>query len=80
VTPEQALQKIIDGPDTLGCGDSLCAIRRPKGMMTNGGCRCTRFYGLDPEQAQMARDMKYTIQWMKQIARGALNALVSSTN
>lgn len=26
--------------DYLGCGDSGCLIERPKGMATNGGCRC----------------------------------------
>jgi len=24
-----------------GCGDSMCAIRQPTGMQTNGGCRCS---------------------------------------
>jgi len=23
-----------------GCGDSLCNIKKPEGMQTNGGCRC----------------------------------------
>ncbi len=26
--------------DIKGCGDSLCIIETPKGMATNGGCRC----------------------------------------
>ncbi len=26
--------------DLLGCGDSLCYIEKPRGMATNGGCRC----------------------------------------
>lgn len=25
-----------------GCGDSLCTVRRTKGVHTNGGCRCFR--------------------------------------
>jgi len=25
-----------------GCGDGGCVILRPKGMHTNGGCRCPR--------------------------------------
>ena len=24
----------------LGCGDNSCAVVKPKGMATNGGCRC----------------------------------------
>jgi len=24
-----------------GCGDSLCALQKPKGMQTNGGCQCS---------------------------------------
>jgi hypothetical protein len=27
-----------------GCGDGGCIIWRPKGMHTNGGCRCSRDY------------------------------------
>lgn len=25
-----------------GCGDGYCIIVKPKGMHTNGGCRCSR--------------------------------------
>ena len=25
-----------------GCGDSACLVKKPKGMATNGGCRCIR--------------------------------------
>ena len=25
-----------------GCGDSSCLFTKPKGMATNGGCRCLR--------------------------------------
>lgn len=28
--------------DALGCGDSSCIFRKPRGMHTNGGCRCFR--------------------------------------
>lgn len=24
----------------VGCGDNSCLFRKPKGMATNGGCRC----------------------------------------
>ena len=30
--------------DMQGCGDSLCCIRRPSGMVTNGGCRCPQYH------------------------------------
>jgi len=23
-----------------GCGDNSCLVKKPKGMATNGGCRC----------------------------------------
>lgn len=26
--------------EQLGCGDSSCVVRRPRGMAPNGGCRC----------------------------------------
>ena len=26
--------------DGIGCGDHSCVVRRPRGMGTNGGCRC----------------------------------------
>jgi hypothetical protein len=26
--------------DLSGCGDSSCLFKRPRGMATNGGCRC----------------------------------------
>lgn len=33
--------------EIVGCGDSNCVFGRPKGMATNGGCRC--FYDIaDP--------------------------------
>lgn len=30
---------IAQGPPT-GCGDNSCIVRPPRGMATNGGCRC----------------------------------------
>lgn len=27
-------------PELEGCGDSSCVVAPPKGMHTNGGCRC----------------------------------------
>lgn len=29
-------------PSSHGCGDNSCVIERPRGMATNGGCRCGR--------------------------------------
>ncbi len=26
--------------DFEGCGDNSCLVKKPKGMATNGGCRC----------------------------------------
>lgn len=25
----------------VGCGDNSCRFQKPKGMATNGGCRCS---------------------------------------
>jgi hypothetical protein len=41
------LRKAVELYDTLmstvtGCSDGGCMIRAPKGMHTNGGCRCHR--------------------------------------
>lgn len=30
-----------DPPDLVGCGDHSCCVASPKGMGTNGGCRCS---------------------------------------
>lgn len=30
-------------PELVGCGDHSCCIASPKGMGTNGGCRCEAF-------------------------------------
>lgn len=26
--------------EVFGCGDNSCLVRKPRGMATNGGCRC----------------------------------------
>jgi hypothetical protein len=31
-----------------GCGDNSCEVRTPRGMATNGGCRC------DPREVRLA--------------------------
>lgn len=35
----EMLHRLTDGN---GCGDSHCRVKLPKGMCTNGGCRCLR--------------------------------------
>lgn len=37
--------------DALGCGDSSCVFRKPRGMATNGGCRC--FKDLPPRLSRL---------------------------
>jgi hypothetical protein len=27
-------------PEIEGCGDNSCVVAKPRGMATNGGCRC----------------------------------------
>lgn len=47
MTLRQAIEDILvkhtaDLERMGGCGDSSCRFVRPKGMCTNGGCRCHR--------------------------------------
>ena len=41
----EADAQVVDDADVLShlvdCGDGLCAIRKPSGQHTNGGCRCS---------------------------------------
>lgn len=30
-------------PELVGCGDNSCCVASPRGMATNGGCRCGEF-------------------------------------
>ncbi len=39
-----------------GCGDSSCVVSAPKGMCTNGGCRCS------------ARTMRHAMMWWRRVA------------
>lgn len=49
-----------------GCGDSLCIIEKPKGMATNGGCRCRPY-----KFAQKIRDLtKRNEELMVEIHKG----------
>lgn len=36
----QTLNKILDGEGLDGCSDGNCFIRKNRGQVTNGGCRC----------------------------------------
>jgi hypothetical protein len=45
-----------DVPAT-GCGDTSCVVAQPKGMATNGGCRC------DP------REVRRALQYWRRVAR-----------
>jgi hypothetical protein len=41
--PSLALKQFDDRLSVIGsCSDGHCIIKRPKGMHTNGGCRCYR--------------------------------------
>ncbi len=39
---ENKVNELLDKrfPNFFGCGDSSCMVKKPKGMATNGGCRC----------------------------------------
>jgi hypothetical protein len=39
-----------------GCGDNSCIVAQPKGMATNGGCRCDE------------RTLRRAVQWWKRLA------------
>ena len=34
--------------ERVGCQDSSCLFKKPKGMATNGGCRCFNKPGVKP--------------------------------
>lgn len=40
----ERMADLEDGCESVaaGCSDGCCVIKRPKGMHTNGGCRCLR--------------------------------------
>ena len=44
MTFEEKIANIIQAVEALsedvGCGDNSCSFIKPKGMATNGGCRC----------------------------------------
>lgn len=46
-----------------GCGDSSCTIAKPRGMATNGRCRCHEPYGRDQENrlASLLRRIRETV-------------------
>ena len=37
----RTLASHLEQPVPLGCGDSSCVVAAARGMMTNGGCRCS---------------------------------------
>lgn len=51
---KDALSRYESMRDSVGgCGDGSCLIKKPSGMATNGGCRCTRDY-LKTQRMMMA--------------------------
>lgn len=46
----------------VGCGDSSCMFVRPKGMHTNGGCRCKYKPGVFPSLAKLYKLAKAMTQ------------------
>lgn len=54
-------------PDMSGCSDGSCIFRKNTGMVTNGGCSCTRELNRSEEGAKAVR----TILWLRrQISAG----------
>lgn len=45
-----------------GCTDGNCVIVRPKGMHTNGGCRCTRDYIKMQQYVNVTRRLHSTLK------------------
>jgi hypothetical protein len=39
-----------------GCGDNSCEVRKPRGMATNGGCRCEE------------RELRWAMKYWKRVA------------
>lgn len=47
----ERMRSIPDDSMLEGCGDNSCLVRSPKGMATNGGCRC--------DERRLRRAMQY---------------------
>lgn len=46
-SPIEALRAVVRrAGDLLGCGDNSCLFIKPRGMATNGGCRCLNAPGV----------------------------------
>jgi hypothetical protein len=43
----------------LGCGDGNCVIQPPKGMHTNGGCKCAKYFITDVLDGYIDPNMAY---------------------
>jgi hypothetical protein len=71
----ERLQAVEAELATLGCGDHGCCVARPKGMGTNGGCRCLGNPHLTPDQRTKIRRVLFLrqeqVQLLKHLAGGA---------
>jgi len=66
----------------LGCGDSGCSVERPRGMATNGGCRCFYLHQIDPDKLRdHGRKLHLALQRLRQENRelSLQNQLLSAT-
>jgi hypothetical protein len=55
----QKLKEAIEFVENyIGCGDSSCFFNPPKGMHTNGGCRCKHKAGVLPALARLYKVVK----------------------
>ncbi|MBU9262014.1 hypothetical protein [Burkholderia multivorans] len=53
------------------CGDGGCVIRKPKGMHTNGGCRCYRDSMKMQRVAYAAQELRKAVdQYLKEKHHG----------
>ncbi|CAB3753952.1 hypothetical protein [Paraburkholderia humisilvae] len=58
-----------------GCTDGGCVIRRPAGMHTNGGCRCTRAAHKMQRAMHAAKDLRTAVAALAvQVSAGAVSA------
>lgn len=65
---DRAVQVAIDAylkmrDDVGSCTDGGCVIKRPVGMHTNGGCRCTTDYVKMQRMMYVFNNLKDAIMW-----------------
>ena len=56
-TDQAKLDEITERLRQLGCKDHGCVVSKPKGVGTNGGCRCFEWQHLLPDERVRLREV-----------------------